>query len=219
MLIKNELNSLIGKFRNLDKLADKFLNTERWNSNVSLMILDAAITSVGVNYFQVVIPKVKAFEKDFIKTGKVTCLSSLADFKYKEAFYIWKNTRSWQVAKEIAQYLSILSDNDKEALRLWAKNSSLSNWKTDPIGKIKGVGLITYQYLRMMGGIDTVMPDKIVKRVINEILIKTGEIPIYDDMKFIEKIEKIANKTGYRPVELCFMTWFFNNPEKICEMP
>jgi len=26
----------------------------------------------------------------------------------------------------------------------------------------------------MMGGVDTVMPDKIVKRVINEILVKAG---------------------------------------------
>ncbi|MCX7987821.1 MAG: hypothetical protein N2647_00050 [Thermodesulfovibrio sp.] len=219
MSIKNELSSLIDRIKNLDKLADKCLNTERWNGNVSLMILDAAITSVGVNYFQVVIPKVKAFEKDFIKTEKVTGLSSLANFQYEEAFYIWKNNRSWQVAKKIAQYLSILSDNDKKALRVWAKNSSLSHWKSDPIGKIKGVGLITYQYLRMMGGIDTVMPDKIVKKVINEIFIKTGELPIYDDIQFIEKVEKIATQTGYRPVELCFMTWLFNNPEKLFGMP
>jgi len=40
------------------------------------------------------------------------------------------------------------------------------------IGRIKGVGLVTFQYLRMMGGIDTVMPDKIVKGVINKILVK-----------------------------------------------
>jgi len=40
------------------------------------------------------------------------------------------------------------------------RNAKLENWREDPIGRIKGVGLITFQYLRMMGGIDTVMPDK-----------------------------------------------------------
>lgn len=71
----------------------------------------------------------------------------------------------------------------------------------------------------MMGGIDTVMPDKIVKKVINEILTKAGEKPVYDDIKFIEKVEELAQNTGYRPIELCFMTWFINNPERVNEMP
>lgn len=35
-----------------------------------------------------------------------------------------------------------------------------------------------------MGGVDTVMLDKIVKRVINEILAEAGLIPVNDDMVF-----------------------------------
>lgn len=183
------------------------------------MIIDAAFTSVGVNYFKVVVPKVKAFEKEFVKTGKVSNLLSFVDFDYKEAFHIWKNKRSWQVAKEIARYLSTLSRDDKTSLRRWAGRASLENWKTDPIGNIKGIGLITYQYLRMMGGVDTVMPDKIVKRVINGILTKAGSIPVNDDIEFIKTVENLANETGYRPIELCWMSWFLENPEKISDMP
>lgn len=219
MKILELIKSYISDYDALKEIAERCLTTERWNGNVPLILLDAAITSVGVNYFQVVVPKVREFEKEFIKTGKVNSLSNLANFNYEEAFHIWKNRRSWQVAKEIAKYLSTLSNNDKEALRTWAKSSSLSNWKSEPIGKIKGVGLITYQYLRMMGGIDTVMPDKIVKRVINEILTKAGEKPVYDDMEFIHKVENLAQKTGYRAVELCFMTWFKDNSERIPLMP
>ncbi|MEM3679806.1 MAG: hypothetical protein QXU47_08205, partial [Candidatus Bathyarchaeia archaeon] len=77
-----------------------------------------------------------------------------------------------------ASYLSTLSQDDKLALRTWARNAKLENWREDPIGKLKGVGLITFQYLRMMGGIDTVMPDKMVKSVINEILVKAGLKPV-----------------------------------------
>jgi len=213
------LKDYIKNISELKSLCKKCLNCQRWNGNIVLMILDAAFTSVGVNYFQVVVPKVKAFEFEFMKTNRVTSLLSLAQFDCKEAFHIWKNYRSWSVAQKIAKYLSKLSDDDRRSLKIWSEKASIENWEKDPIGKINGVGFITYQYLRMMGGIDTVMPDKIVKRVINEILIKGGEMPIYDDMEFIKKVEKIAKTTGYRPIELCFMTWFVNNPEKISEMP
>ncbi|MDI1471389.1 MAG: hypothetical protein QMD43_06105 [Thermodesulfovibrio sp.] len=209
-------------FNNLKELKSigvRFLNTERWSGNVLLMVIDAAFTSVGVNYFQVVLPKVREFEKEFVRNGKVTGLSSFCHFDYKKAFYIWKNERSWQVAKEIAQYLSTLSKDDKNSLRIWAKNASIDKWENDPIGKIKGVGLITYQYLRMMGGVDTVMPDKIVKKVINRILIETGEMPVNDNLNFIKTVENIAKINGFRPIEICLMTWFLENPERISEMP
>jgi ribosomal 50S subunit-associated protein YjgA (DUF615 family) len=87
-------------------------------------------------------------------------LKDLAKADINELRSVWRNKRSWIVAKEIASYLSTISNDDKEALRTWARNAKLENWKEDPIGRIKGVGLITFQYLRMMGGIDTVMPDK-----------------------------------------------------------
>jgi len=97
--------------------------------------------------------------------------------------------------------------NDKSAIRTWARNACFENWKEDPVGRIKGVGIVTFQYLRMMGGVDTVMPDKIVKKVINEILEKAGYEPVNNDLEFIEKAEEVALTCGYRPVELCWMTW------------
>jgi hypothetical protein len=128
------------------------------------MIVDAAFTSIGLNYFTAVIPKVEEFNKKFIENGKIKNLKDLSKANINELRNVWKNKRSWIIAKEIASYLSKLSNNDKEALRAWAKNAKIENWKEDPIGRIKGVGLITFQYLRMMGGIDTIMPDKIVKK-------------------------------------------------------
>lgn len=217
--MKNLVKAYFKDYDTLKGVSEKCLNTERWNGNVVLMVLDTAITSVGVNYFQIVLPKVKAFEKEFVRTGKITSLESFSRFNFEEAFHIWKNRRSWDVVKEISSYLSTLSEDDREALRQWAKKSKLKDWKQDPIGKIKGVGLITYQYLRMMGGVDTVMPDKIVKKVINSILIKAGFEPINDDMEFIKKVESLAKKIGYRPIELCLMTWFFENPERILKFP
>jgi hypothetical protein len=216
--LKKIVDSYMQKVPGLKEHCERCLRTERWNGSVVLMIVDAAFTSIGLNYFTAVIPKVEEFNKKFIENGKIKNLKDLSKANINELRSIWKNKRSWIIAKEIASYLSKLSDNDKEALRTWAKNAKIENWKEDPIGKIKGVGLISFQYLRMMGGIDTIMPDKIVKRVINEILIKAGLKPVNDDIEFIKKAEEIALACGYRPIELCWMTWLIQPEGKIMRM-
>ncbi|MEM3826829.1 MAG: hypothetical protein QXZ08_04640 [Nitrososphaeria archaeon] len=154
----------------------------------------------------------------FVESGRIRNLEDLAKADINELRNVWKNRRSWITAKEIASYLSTLSEDDKMALRRWALNTNLENWREDPIGRIKGVGLITFQYLRMMGGIDTVMPDKIVKRVVNEILVKAGLEPVEDDIEFIKKAEEVALTCGYRPIEVCWMTWLIQPEGKIMRM-
>jgi hypothetical protein len=114
------------------------------------MVVDAAFTSIGLNYFTAVVPKVEEFNKKFVETGKISNLKELAQADINELREIWKNKRSWILAKDIAFYLSTLSGDDKIALRTWASNAILEKWREDPIGRIKGVGLITFQYLRMM---------------------------------------------------------------------
>lgn len=217
--LKEILESTISKIPRLKEIANKCLNSERWNGNVILMILDAAITSTGVNYFQVVVPKLRVFEREFIESGQLITLSDLSNFNYERAFHIWKNRRSWNMALEVAGYLSMLSNDSRTALREWAKKATLEGWRENPIGKIMGVGLVTYQYLRMMGGVDTIMPDKIVKRVINSIFSGAGIEQVCSDMKFIQTVEKLSNALGFRATELCFMTWFVGKEEKALEMP
>jgi hypothetical protein len=38
--------------------------------------------------------------------------------------------------------------------------------------------------------------------------VKAGYKPIEDDILFVRKAEEIAKLCGYRPIELCWMTWF-----------
>ena len=145
-------------------------------------------------------------------------MKDLAKADVNELESVWRNKRSWVTAKEIASYLPTLNANNRIALRTWAGNAKLEKWREDPIGRVKGVGLITFQYLRMMGGIDTVMPDKIVKRVVNEILVKAGLEPVNDNIEFIEKAEEVALNCGYRPIELCWMTWLIQREGKMIRM-
>jgi hypothetical protein len=216
-LLKEIVDSYMQKVSGIEEHCDRCLKTERWGGSVVLMVVDAAFTSIGLNYFTAVVPKVVKFNKNFVENGKIKNLKDLAKADVNELRNVWKNKRSWIIAKDIASYLSTIGD-DKSALRTWARNADLENWRKDPVGMISGVGLITFQYLRMMGGVDTVMPDKIVKRVINEILEKAGYEPVSDNMKFVKKAEEVALTCGYRPIQLCWMTWLVQPEGKMIRM-
>ncbi|KXB09309.1 hypothetical protein AKJ35_01005 [candidate division MSBL1 archaeon SCGC-AAA833F18] len=212
MELSSVIDDYMAKTTGLKKFCDRCLKSERWSGNVVLMVVDAAFDSIGLNYFNSIVPKVMEFEEAFVKNGEVNNLKDLSQLPHEQVKNIWANKRSWSVAKSVASYLHESGRNrglnDRKALREWARNTSLEGWKQDPIGKIGGVGLTTYQYLRMMGGVDTAMPDKIVKRVIEEILDKAEvKMPTNKDLEFIKTIDQIATISGYRPIEICWMTW------------
>jgi hypothetical protein len=215
--LKTTVDGYMEKVSRIREHCERCLRTERWGGNVVLMVVDAAFTSIGLNYFTSVVPKVEDFNKEFVESGKIKNLRELAEMDLEKLRKIWKNERSWKIAKAISFYLSRIGD-DKSAFRSWATKADVEKWREDPIGRIKGVGLVTFQYLRMMGGVDTVMPDKIVKRVINEILEKAGYESVNNDLEFVKKAEEVALTCGYRPVELCWMTWMIQSEGKLVRM-
>lgn len=198
------------------------LNTQRWDGNVLLMVVDASFTSIGLNYFHSVVPAVESFREQLVQTGKIKSLNHLVFADTTELEKIWRNRRSWSMAKAVAAYLTGLKTTadceDAAVFIRWAQNASLDKWTLDPIGKIKGVGINTYQYLRMMGGMNTVMPDKIVKRVINQILQEAGEKIPPNDIEFVKKVEQLGPEMGYKPIELCWMTWLIQSEANVIRM-
>lgn len=197
------------------KHCQRCLKTERWHGNVVLMVVDVAFTSIGLNYFQSVVPRVYKFRQEFVETGKIRTLEDLASANYDELKMTWKNKRSWHMAKSVARHLAGIKGekgfDDRQAFIYWAKHAQLDGWEKDPMGQINGVGINSFQYLRMMGGIDTVMPDKIVKRVIAEILSKANMEMSSTDIDFVRLMDRIAQGTGYRAIELCWMTWLIQS--------
>lgn len=191
---------------------DRCLDTRRWGGSVVLMVLDAAFTSIGLNYFTLVVPAVRRFEHDFVDTAMVTDLRHLAAIDVNSALWVWRNRRSWEVARGVAAYVAGLAHagglEDRKALRQWAVDASMERWKDDPVGRVRGVGLTTFQYLRMMGGVDTVMPDTIVRRVIRQVVREAGiDLSVEGDLDLVDTVGLLARSCGYRVVELCWMTW------------
>jgi hypothetical protein len=91
------------------------------------MVVDAAFTSIGLNYFTAVVPRVETFSKRFVVSRRIRNLKELAEADINELREVWRNRRSWAIAKGIASYLSTLSEDDKLALRTWATNARLEN--------------------------------------------------------------------------------------------
>jgi hypothetical protein len=187
------------------------------------MVVDAAFTSIGLNYFTAVVPNVVKFEKELLATGKVRTLEDISLLGLDQVQSIWRNRRSWQMANSVASYLQELavadSLDERGALRRWAANACLERWQEDPIGEINGVGITTFQYLRMMGGIDTAMPDKIVRRVVRQILDESKlDMPTAKDLELVNTIDRMAELSGYRPIEICWMTWLIQTEGKVVRM-
>ncbi|MGD0355124.1 MAG: hypothetical protein ABSB31_06750 [Dehalococcoidia bacterium] len=209
--LKKIVDSYMQRVPMVHEHCDRCLAVARWHSNALLMVIDAAFDSIGLNYFQSVVPKVELFRQRYVETGKIRTMEDMVKADASELRAIWKNERSWKVAREIASHLALLkrkhSLDDRSALIRWALEAPLTAWDKDPVGSIGGVGINTYQYLRMMGGVDTVMPDKIVKRVTFDIL-REAKIKLPEsDIEFVQLIERLAPATGYRAIELCWMTW------------
>ncbi len=197
----------------------KCLSGKRWEGNVVLMVVDASFTSIGLNYFTAVVPKVFEFKEKFIDSKKIKNFEDFLNIRNEDLQKIWKNRRSWRMSKDIISYFLYLKNSKKikeeRTIRVWAKNALLEEWEKDPVGRVKGVGINSFQYLRMMGGVDTVMPDKIVKRVIFEVLSKAGLFNIkINDIGFIKLVHLLGKITGYRPIELCWMTWLIQEEGK-----
>jgi len=220
--LKDVVDSYMRQVPEVGEYGQRCLKTERWHGNIVLMVVDAAFTSIGLNYFQSVVPRVEQFRKKFIEPGRIRTVEDLVVADAAELEKVWRNKRSWQMAKSVASYLcGIKSDeglNDRQAFIYWAEHAQLDGWEKDPIGEIKGVGINSFQYLRMMGGIDTVMPDKIVKRVIAEILAKANMEMPSTDIDFVRLMEHIAPEVGYRAIELCWMTWLIQSEAGMSRM-
>jgi hypothetical protein len=220
--LKEAVDSYMQQVPEVSDYIERCLRTERWDGNVVLMVVDAAFTSIGLNYFQSVVPKVEQFRQEFIEPRRIRNVEDLVATDAAELEKIWRNKRSWQMAKSVASYLAGIKKekgfDDRQAFIYWAKNASLDNWEKDPIGIIKGVGINSYQYLRMMGGVDTVMPDKIVKRVIAEMLARANVEMPSTDIEFVRFVERIAPEVGYKAIALCWMTWMIQSEAGMSRM-
>jgi len=202
------------KFRSVLKEAQEYekkcLNSEIWDGNAVLMVVDAALTSIGLNYFKLVVPLVERFHDDYVKTGQIASFEEFAKLTPEDQRLrgIIDNKRSWNVAINICKELNTIEKendlkSDLDALKFWAEKADYEKWREDRIGKIPGVGLVTFQYLRLQTGVNTTVPDRMIQRVAE----KEFGIKAKDSIDFIKKMEEYSSKAGFSQVLFCWAAW------------
>ena len=77
--LREIVDSYMRKVSGLREHCDRCLRTERWGGSVVLMVVDAAFTSIGLNYFTAVVPKVEEIDKKFVESVWVRRLKDLAN--------------------------------------------------------------------------------------------------------------------------------------------
>ena len=112
----------------------------------------------------------KNYQDITFKKLKDNYLNKMNYIEFKE---VWghKDEKKYEILKELISAIFKLGnpkskEEDFLLMKDWAKNSSIDMKVTDPVGKIKHIGLATFQHLRMTFGIDTVKPDQRVKEVL-----------------------------------------------------
>ncbi|MHA1722633.1 MAG: hypothetical protein ACTSXW_06085 [Candidatus Baldrarchaeia archaeon] len=123
-LLKRIVDGYMRGVSGISELCDRCLRTESYDGSVVLMVIDTAFTSIGLNYFTAVVPKVLKFRKRFVVNEKIRSLRDLVRADIDELRSMWKNSRSWHIARGIA-YLSTISGDDRTSLRSWARNAWL----------------------------------------------------------------------------------------------
>lgn len=197
-----------------NSFASLCFDRRRWYGSGLLIILDACFDSIGLNYFTVVVPKVNYFYENYFKAKGIDSAGKFLKAMEKDRSFlmILKNSRAWNAAKGIAEFVISNKNGDEkdiDTLYRWAKHADPFNIEKDPIGKIKGIGINTFQYLRMQVGIDTTMPDKVIRKW----LVSNGFI-VKDEFDTLKIMEKLSEELGVSQIELCWAIWIKESNEK-----
>jgi hypothetical protein len=183
---------------------------KRWGGKAILIVLDSCLDSTGLNYFTVIVPKVNYFREKYVDSGIASKCADFNNIKHEELLSLFGNKRVWAVMKEICSFVSEKSEggNEMKVLKGWAENADPFNFRKDRIGRIKGIGISTFQYLRIQSGIDTIMPDKVIMNWMND---NFGKVKT--KYECISKGKEISQTYGISQTELCWSIWIKESSE------
>lgn len=164
-------------------------------SSPVLICLDAVL-SINRKYYSFVVPRIKYFEENYPHICTLEQLASLIHELGYEGFHVvWRykhiarvRTLDSLVTKYMNYAKEIGEKDDLVAMRIWAQKSSVVDYKNFGV---YGIGLATFQYLRMMLGVSTVKPDVHIKRAVRYAL----QRPV-SDLEAICLIEKASEAMG-----------------------
>jgi hypothetical protein len=176
-----------------------------FNYDNPVLILVDAVLSMNRKYDSFVVPRVELIRKRGIKTLE-EALKTIEGEGINGFCKIWNYNHPERVEilkRLINRYLQVKKDlkidDDLTALKEWGRRSTVRDYKDL---NVKGIGFVTYQYLRLMCGADTTKPDIHLKRAVKE---GTGEnLPLEE---VVQVVEETSKKLGIKARQLDYALW------------
>lgn len=172
-----------------------------------LICLDAVL-SIQRRYEQFVVPRIERFQQEFPHVRSLSALKQLIESYGHRRFgdEVWDNRYPPRI-----QTLELLVNwflayqqkhgfaDDLDAMRHWAQQPY-----QEPLSAygVRGIGIATTQYLRMLAGANTTKPDRHIRRDIKDALGRWVE-----DEEAIFLIEAVAQRLDMRATNLDHAIW------------
>lgn len=193
--VKRQFDSLnVGELAR--KEADKWINFNRFNGNISLIIIDATL-SANINYKTVV----NTLRKFYIRYKDV----NLKELSEIDPIVLSKqmgfNAERWKATIDASKIILEHTGGEIDSISAWCNGLAITD---NPLMSISGIGLATSQYLKMQMGVDTIKPDRRVKFCLSKYL----NLDFSNDYEVIKICHLLARELNIRPIELDMVLWY-----------
>lgn len=175
---------------------DGAIEPEEFGYDQPAIICMDAVLSIRRKYNAFVVPRLQAFGEQYPDVKSLTALEkmieSLGEDRFCKAWNYNHLDRVHLLRRLIARFLDYINEHkfvdELEGMRHWAINTQPAAYKHFGV---QGIGLATFQYLRMLLGAQTVKPDVHIKRAIFDALDK--EVSGAKAIDLIEAVSKTLN--------------------------
>lgn len=200
-----ELQKLIDHLS--DILIIEEIETNEFGYDNSVDICMDAVLSIRRKYYAFVVPRLEQFRNKNPEIRSLhTLLMLIQSSGHEEFCNIWNYNHLVRVQlleSLIRRFITYNTENnfqnELEGMKDWAKRSSPKDYRNFGV---KGIGLATFQYLRMLLGVQTVKPDVHIKNSIGIVLNRD-----VNDFEAIEFIEHASEKLGLPATVLDHNIW------------
>jgi hypothetical protein len=166
-----DLTALVSHIRGL-KL-DFGTRPREWDYESAVLILSDAILSVRRDYVSIVTPIMDRIRRHRLHEYSLEQLVEIIDTRgCDHLMALWEyrdRERVIRLRDLTLKFIGLKSDmglsDDMETLKHWAQAATVEGSKSFGV---RGVGIATYQYLRILSGIDTVKPDVHLKQAVKD---------------------------------------------------
>lgn len=185
--MKNAVKNSLKEYAEKNNLCELKNNEELYLTSVEV-VLDAVL-SINRKYYQFVVPRIQYFQENYSHIRTLKSLRSLIhDEEVKfEKVWLYRHPARLETLKSLVdKFLEIIGeDNDLDALKKWAEDATYEDYANF---RVKGIGIATFQYLRILLGADTIKPDVHIKRFVEELsgtkkMNDRNIIKIFDEIK------------------------------------